>query len=354
MDAARLLSTAQTLIADENRLDISTKIQTVINALANLSSQPGQPVYQLQLKESLGALLNVTDFRISTDPVFATYAAELSAGEFFGSGMINLIARMIDENAMTPAAAQMQIQELFNRRIAYVQGLNQLINSLIQVNIEPEKLAPGESQIGFRIPRGIFDNELDGWIDELKVIRRIMRAFSELAIGEAEELQIGEISTTDPIIFLAAAAPTIALVGGAVSWSIDQWKKVEEVRKLRAETQKISEQSGGALDALVQEFDQRITSMIDTSIAAHAEALVQPGELAGRGHEQVNDITYALRALTARVERGMTIELRFLPPAPDANGEVPQAYAEMTDVVPRLAFPHAASDPVIMLPRHED
>jgi prefoldin subunit 5 len=354
MDAARLLSTAQALVADESRLDIANKIQTVINSLSNMSSQPGQPAYQIQLREALSTLLNITDFKMTANPVFASYAAEIDAEEFFGPAMIENIARIIDENAMTPAAAQQQIQELASRRAQYVQGLYQLVNSLTQVHIKPEKLEPGESQIGFRIPRDIFGNELDGWIDELRVIRRVMRAFSELATGKSEDLQIGEISTTDPIIFLAAAAPTIALLGGAVSWSIDQWKKVEEVRKLRAETQKISDQSGGALDALVADFDQRITSMIDTSIEAHAKALVQPGEVAGRGHEQVNDITYALRALTARVERGMTIELRFLPPAPDANGEVPQAYVDIEKIVPTLAFPPTAGDPVILLPRYGD
>lgn len=354
MDAARLLLTADMLVSDEIRLDIESKIQTVINALANMSSQPGQPAYQLQAKEALGILLGINNFRISADPVFASYAAEIGAGEFFGPALINDIARMIDENAMTPAAAQQQIQELANRRVQYLQGLQQLVSSLTQVHIEPEQLEPGESQIGFRIPRDIFDNELDGWIDELRVIRRVMRAFSELAIGESGDLQIGEISTTDPIIFLTAAAPTIALVGAAVSWSIEQWKKVEEIRKLRAETQKINDGSGGALDALVAGFDQRITSMIDASIETHAKTLVQPGEAAGRGHEQVNDISYALRALTARVERGMTIELRFLPPTPDANGEVPQAYVDIEEIVPTLTFPPAAGDPVIMLPRHGD
>nr|WP_315384182.1 hypothetical protein [uncultured Sphingomonas sp.] len=342
------------MIADETRLNVSQAITAVINALSDMGSQPNEPSHQVRLQESMLALRGITEFSVNRDPVFAAYAAEIGGAYFFGPELIKSIDRIIKDGAMTPAAARLQIQDILAARYEYINDLNQLISAMGRVNISPERLEPGEAQVGFRVPRALFDNELDGWVNELRVIQRIMRAFSELAVGKPEDLKIGEISTTDPIIFLEAAAPTVALVGMAVSWSLDQWKKIEEIRNLREQTRRLSEQNGGSLDELVANFDDRIKSAIDRSIEQHAEALVQPGKAAGRGHEQVNNIAYALRALTARIERGMTVEIRFLPPAQAAEEEVQQAFADIEKVVPTLAFPPAAGEPVILLPKHED
>jgi hypothetical protein len=348
MDAGRLLETAKALVSEEATLAVTSKIQNVINMLSNVVSQPQQPAYQVQLREALDALENVGVFTFDRDPVFASYASSLGAESYSSSEIIADVENIIDANAITPAAAQQDLQNLLNRRSQFFNYLNQLQESMTNLGVEEHVLALGETQIGFRIPRDLFQNQLQGWIDELKVIRRVLRAFSELATGAPEDLELGEISTTDPLIFILATAPTVAAIGKAVSWSLDQWKKVEEIRKVRAETSKINDSSGGALDTVLAGFDAKIKEIIDDSIKSHAKELVSPEEVPGRQHEQVTDIEYALRALVARIERGMTVELRFLP-SPAAPADVQEAYKDIAQIMPALTFPQPSAEPTILL-----
>ena len=94
-------------------------------------------------------------------------------------------------------------------------------------------------EIGITIPRKLFDNNLDGLIAELKEIRFILRAFSEVSTGSVEPVILRQISTTDPLFFLGMPAETIAAVGAAVTWVLSTWRQIEEIRNVRAETQNL-------------------------------------------------------------------------------------------------------------------
>jgi hypothetical protein len=175
-----------------------------------------------------------------------------------------------------------------------------------------------------------------------------------MATGAPERIEIGEISTTDPIIFLILNPITVAMLGKAVSWSLDQWKKVEEIRKLRADTAKISAGSEGVLDDMVVEYDARINKLIDAQIGAKAALLSAPVVDAGRQNELNNAFVFALKSLVAHVERGMTVEIKYLPsPAGQEEADSPQsaAFNDLAEVLPALVFPPASPAPIVALPK---
>jgi hypothetical protein len=73
----------------------------------------------------------------------------------------------------------------------------------------------------------------------LDVVKNIIRAFSEAATGSVEPIEVRQISTSDPLFFFGMAPKTIAMIGAAVTWALSTWKQAEEIRNIRAETEKI-------------------------------------------------------------------------------------------------------------------
>ncbi|MEI6485226.1 MAG: hypothetical protein WCO11_03055 [Sphingomonadales bacterium] len=343
------------LIKQETDLQIENILTGMHHTLSNLANNPGQAEFQIQIAQLVIDLDTATNqLRAEHNPIFRRYLMEIGALPYFSKMMYNQITTMIATNAMTPAVALQNLSNFKSERSNFIQQLNNMQSAMQQLNFGEEEIESGEAQVGFRIPRELFNNELEGWISELRELRRFVRAFSELATGAAERIKIGQISTTDPLIFFALAAPTVAAIGKAVSWSLDQWKKVEDIRKVRAETAKINETLGGQMDDLISQFDERITASVNAAIEQHAHELVKPGAEPGRVQEQLQDIIFALHGLVARIERGMTIELKYLPPSAETlerNPAEATAFADLNEIVSQLYFPERSHSPVISLPR---
>ena len=68
------------------------------------------------------------------------------------------------------------------------------------------------------------------------------------------------------------------------------------------------------------------------------------------------DLDWALRHILARVERGMTVEIRFLPPpvkevaAGEEAPEQPKEFADLAESQKILSFPKPGDSPVLKLP----
>jgi hypothetical protein len=206
------------------------------------------------------------------------------------------------------------------------------------------------------LPRELFKNELESLIKELGEIRFILRALSELATGSAEPIEVGQISTSDPQFFLHINVATIVLIGGAVTWALNTWKQVEDIRKVRAETRKLPAFSEKEVEEI---FDKKIKSSIDEAIESKTDDLLsQIVDKSERTREQRQHLKVALESLLARIERGMTVEIRFLPPAATTEAvgnETPEAaaFASLKHITPQLVFPEAAENPVLQLSHAE-
>lgn len=148
------------------------------------------------------------------------------------------VDRLIRDNPMTPQVALNAITNLVARRQEYLENLQELKRRLEQLGIQGSQIEPGQAEIGILLPRELFQNHLEELIGELRVLNRVIRAFSEVATGAAEPIEVHQISTSDPVFFFGLSATTIAIFGKAVKWALDTWKQVEDIRKVRAEAQR--------------------------------------------------------------------------------------------------------------------
>ena len=106
-----------------------------------------------------------------------------------------------------------------------------------------------------------------------------------------------------------------------------------------------------ALEQLQTRADAKLEQAIEEAI----ERILRKKPL-GRLAEVANGLRYALKGLIARIERGMTIEVRFLP-APKAEGqteeqavEVARQDAELQKLQKDLVFPQLPETPLLAIP----
>jgi hypothetical protein len=201
----------------------------------------------------------------------------------------------------------------------------------------------------------MFKNHLENLISELGTINRIIRIFSEIATGKPEPVEVDEISTSNPIFFFGLDPATIAMIGASVSWVLATWKQVEDIRKVRAETAKLNPFTP---DEIEKFFGTKIKESVKSEVEKQAEKLLETiSDNGGRRNELRNGLEWALDSLLARVERGMTVEIRLLPPPVAAEEgktpEVPAAFQDLQQIVPQLLFPSAKGEPVLKLPPAE-
>lgn len=358
MNASRLREIVDKLLSANKRRRIQKLLDTVHSALNNLVASPSDPTRQREFSTALEALRVAIDkLRQDFQPTEMERISELVGGEDYLENIAETISQWMAENAATPAVAQERVGTLVQDRNAFVTNAEQLSESLKAVGIEAEELQPGEAEIGFLLPRELFMNEFDKLIKELHVVNRIIRAFSEVATGSAEKVEVRQISTTDPIFSLGMCAATIIAIGRAVTWALDTWKKVEEIRQIRAQTAQVEALKGSKFDDLLNES---ITKTIETEVEKKVTELVDGSKADdGRKNEQKIDLRWALESILARVERGMSVEIRLLPPPikEAEDGEEPEKeppeYQTLREVANALVFPSMTGDPVLDLPSPE-
>jgi hypothetical protein len=349
MNTGRLLSTIGLLLRAEREQALQSKLDGLTNALQALAGNPSGADVQQAVATSFNTLETaLSNAQGEFSPAVLKRVDELGASEFFTQALTSELRDVLRENAMTPAVVQQATSRIGSRRKEFLQNLQNTQSALQTLGFGEDELEPGQAELGFQLPRQLFSNELPPLIEELRVVQRIIRPFSEIATGSAEPIEVRQISTSDPFFFFGLDPRTVLLVGGAVAWALSQWKKVEEIRKARAETAKLH----GAFtdDEIKNFFDNKISASIETAIKEHAAELVPIAEAeAGRKHEQRNLVEWALKALLSRIERGMIVEIRMLPPAQDGEGADTTVFGEIEEVQERLVFPAASDKPILKL-----
>lgn len=352
MNAERLRTLAEWLLNEERRLNIQEKFNQVVGSLENLSNNPQDQNHQASLASSMENLSRVLDREIAENltPALQQHFVDIGAWRYFSDEMSLEIAISIASNAMSPSVAAESARQLRDERQRFLDTLDQAKKGLTGLGIKIDDLDEGEADIAFLIPRDIFQNHIGGLSKEFGIIDRIVRIFSEAATGSAEEADVKTIATTDPVVTLAISLVTIQVIGKSITWLLDTWKKSLEIKQLR-EQAKIA----GFNDKELKVFDDKIERAVNAAISERVKEILasSPAEQS-RKNELEKGLDWSMRALLSRIERGMSVEIRLLPPAPKDELEekqgTPKNYAEVEEIARQLVFPQPTGEPVLALP----
>jgi hypothetical protein len=339
----------------EVNLNIHTRFNALAGALNNLTSQPNQPNYQTEVASRLvdiqAALKSVAE---SLSPAQMRLLNDIGGAPYFTLLALDEIKDLMVQNAMTPAVARDRVNQVVTSRSNYMTEISATKKGLERLGFKANGLEPGEAEIGFLIPRELFDNYFDGLIDELKDINQIIRWFSETTTGSVEPVLVRQLSSSDPSFFLGLNPVTVAEIAGAITWLLNTWKQVLEIKKIHHEARELT-LAEDTLKALEKEVSRKIDSAISEKMQ---ELLPKSRQSKERKHELESGLNWALQALFARIERGLTVEIRFVEPTKqksesEREGEAEQPsgpdYNALRENVKGLVFPPTLGEPILKL-----
>lgn len=356
MNTDRLSELAAFLLTYDDTLGIQSELEQLRSHLDGLTGNPGDSNQQTQVVKSLARLSRlVGELEEDITPARAQVIRDIGGTPYFSAAMPAGIQTLLHENGVTPSVVRDRVANISRERSEYLSILESVQEGIESLGVGGDARSPGSAEIGFLIPRTIFNNTLEGLSSEFSQINRIIAVFSELTIGSVEPVEVHQISTTDPLIFLGIPAATIIAIGGAVTWMLDTYKKVIEIKQIHDQS-KILELP----DVVLEPMKAHMKQIVDDAIAEHTRQMLSryPQE-ESRANELRNGLRWALESLMAKIERGMTVEIRTLPPPPPADDdEEPTAeakvFSEIKDISHKLEFPKITGDPLIYLADSRD
>ena len=357
MNTDKLREIIDRIVEAEDTFGTQGRLASLETALSRLVGQPQNPDYQNEVSTSFNEFSgSMTNFRQAFAPRDFDRVLELSAEAFSDAAVVD-IARSIQENPISPNVVSDLVNRLKSDRDEIFAMVESLRSSLKFFEFGYEEADIGKADVGFQIPRALFDNSLDGLIQELTEIRRIIQFFSEASVGEYQPAKVGSISTTDPLFFFEMGAPVAKYLAGSVTWAIGVWFSVGKIRNIRAQTAQLQSFTAAEIEQI---FDNKIKNEIDAAVEAKVASLLEEGRAQeARKGELSGQLNWALNALLAKIERGMTIELRIAPQPIEPDDDVGEdgrddLRADLLEIQGQLVFPSTSDDPVLELPEFEN
>lgn len=281
---------------------------------------------------------------------------EINAYHLFSSDLVLPIRSALTANAITPAVIQQKVVDALKHRAAYIEMLAQAQASLSALGVKADALESGQAEIGFLLPRPLFNNDLTGLHRELRTLDRILRTIYEVANVTAGEIEVRQISTSDPTFFFGMDVTVLVHLGHTIKWCVEVIKGSLDIKKI-AEASRAASVS----PEIVTAIEGQIAAKIDEAVKQKAlEMLFQYKGDMGRRNELQTSLNSALEQMLQRVERGMTVEIRLIPPpaqqtlAGDAHqAETREKFDELAAISKSLEFPQVQGAPALQLTTDE-
>lgn len=161
-----------TLVQDIRALDSKVRAQQMLSELRagadSLANEPQNQGLQSAFVEKLKTLrtaLVTLEGQLNTGQ--REFLQSIGALDLFTEALADQIQDNIRDNGIAPAVVRTLITEAENRRQTVLANFDTLVQSLKNIGVEKDTLEPGEAEVGFLVPRELFDNKLKGLSKEI-------------------------------------------------------------------------------------------------------------------------------------------------------------------------------------------
>lgn len=345
MNIDRLIAVARELREVERELGTQEKLTAVKEALDHITSDPSEPSYQQALVDNLKELRTSTrNVSRRFTPTKQKIVDKLVNGNEFSTALYTDVKTAIDQNGLTPSVARDAVQKILDLRERTLSNLAALVSAHEFFGWEEESAGKDGAILEFTIPRDIFENQFSSLVRELDFLKRIVALVAE-SVDEDTDAELVSLSTTDPSIALLVAIAVATTFGRIVSWGVEVWKQVEEIRNLRSQTKRAGLHSP---EEIAEFFDKKIDELLKAAIDHEAKRLTEFMPDRGRASEIENGFQIYLKPLLARLERGLTVDIRLIEDK-GASSDDTSPVTELREVSRQLSFPERALEPILSL-----
>lgn len=347
MNVDRLLLVIDMATNLDLAFELQVRLSTLAKNLSRLAANPQDANLQTNVVSATDAVSSAFfEADKSIDTLQSRLLSEIGGARFFNGSFAIDLKRRIAENGVSPALLSEFVSKFQNERSTYLTRIREIGQRLIEVGFESTFLPEGVNEVGFSIPRELFGNNTDGLRKEIGVINHILTLFAEVSGEQPAPPELRSISTSDLLIYVAASIFVIKQIASSITWILETIKSVKEIQKVAADAEAIGI-TGKDLDI----FSKRIEKRIEEALDSQKTELLQ-GVQGARKNELKNGLDWVLRSLMSRVERGMTVEVRFIAPPEDAaiDPKQKQAYQEAASYAESMKFPEIGGAPLLQIP----
>jgi hypothetical protein len=247
----------------DKKLNLQPTLTQIQEALKNLVASPAATQHQSQLATALATFQNAAAQlpELITPSQFDSIA-DMGGKDFFDPAIANKVQDSIQTHAMTPSVAKDFVDDLASKRQTFLDTVQQALGALERLGIKGSHLAPGTADAAFLIPRNLFDDKLAGFAKELFFISRLMGDISEAVTGHKEDVKLEQLSSSVPTVAIIASPFAINAIANTVNKFLDAWKKVEEIREIRARVAGLHMTKPALLDDLTQQVTTTIEQVV--------------------------------------------------------------------------------------------
>ena len=327
MNSQRLLTISTSLVDELQAMDLRGSMHTLSSQLRDAINSPSEGTQRAvqSTREDLATTLRGAKsnsmspgMRVSLGSLKINERTPVS--ELIGVGLLSRIDTAFDTGGYVSVGSLDQIDQLVQDMEALYAALEQLNSGAQGLALRTEQLEPGESVVGFTIPREAVDEELDRLQKEVKFFGGLVSMITEVVDGSpGDAVKVRSLQSSDFAIELMTNISVAAGVATAVEYIVRGLKKLGEIRAVKDQVQDL-----GFEPEFLDELDKKGEAAIDAEIAEVEAEVFQDHKIndEGRVNELRTGITLRLKGLAARLERGYSVEVRTeLPTEPNEEDE---------------------------------
>ncbi len=225
MNVERLIGLAEVMLATERAESLRAIFNNLVDTLNNLVNSGNSPQHQQDFSNSLNNFKNkLTNSKLNdlTAGQMAL-AAEIGGARLYGVRLASNVAKIIADNQLTPSVALGQLGPLRDKHNNFFGSLEGLVGSTKALGLKSEAISPGKAEVGFLIPKAIYNESLPKLIVELQFLHKALPFIIESELGEVPEIRLGHIAASDPAFFMEASTQAVMAVGGR---SLGHWQRI--------------------------------------------------------------------------------------------------------------------------------
>lgn len=320
MNIERLHKIVNTLKTDIEQSKLMEVFGTLVSHLSQLSSEPGNATHQTNVSSSRKTLLLLLlDFPTSDyPPSWRHTLEEIGLGWFVAANLVESVNDAFEDAEIAPAAAQTALQDILSVLQGDMETVNQLIASLVALDIGKEEMVEGECEISVSFNAAAFDSDLVEFGKRvLEIEKLVVKPFSIMTTSSAKNLKLKSISSSDFIVIfqlvtdnLFDAAKTTAAIALAVRFVIQAYKEVKSLKK----SQSVFAEDEEAPDDLLKEMDDFVEGKIDKALDKAVKELISR-YCSIKSPTKLNPLKVSLRKSLKKIAKwineGSSIETRM-------------------------------------------
>ena len=326
MNSERLLSISNSLTAELRTVDLLGLMSTLSSQLQeaiNSPSESAQRAVQSTREDLSTKLREATSNSMSPGMRVDLGALKINertpVSELIGIGLLGCLDAAFDSGGYTSVASLDQINRVVEDLEGLHTALEQLTSGAKGLALRTEQLNPGESVVGFTIPREAVGEELDRLQKEVKFFGSLVSMVAEVVEGSpGRQVKVRSLQSSDFAIDLVTNISVAAGLATAVEYLVRGLKKLNEIRVVKDLMHRL-----GFEQEFFDELEKKGEAVIDAEIEEINLKIFQDHKIndKGRINELRTGISLRLGGLAARLERGYSVEVRTELPAEPTEGE---------------------------------